>query len=137
MAHSRYGIGVQHTTHWSVPFIAEGFLYFGLASVPAITMTYGMIPHSPALTSSHRFVLSGCIRGVGPYLRSQKRICLWLFLWGCPLDPWLGISGRVRRDGCYPIWRHVARHSALVLWKEIETHFGRVEGYQLVVISRI
>ena len=36
-----YGLGIQHETSWAVPFIGLGFLSFGLAAIPTITMTYG------------------------------------------------------------------------------------------------
>lgn len=36
----RYGLGVQHETHWIVPFIGFGGASFGLSSVNGITMAY-------------------------------------------------------------------------------------------------
>lgn len=42
---SRYGVGVDRVDSWAVGFIGYGFLCFGLATIPAITMTYGMNRH--------------------------------------------------------------------------------------------
>jgi hypothetical protein len=36
----RYGFGVQHHTAWPLPFIANGFIGFGLAAVPTVMFTY-------------------------------------------------------------------------------------------------
>lgn len=37
---NRYGLGIQHETSWAVPFIGYGFINFGLAAIPTITLTY-------------------------------------------------------------------------------------------------
>jgi len=35
-----YGFGVEHQTHWALPFIGYGLISFGLTAIPAITLTY-------------------------------------------------------------------------------------------------
>jgi hypothetical protein len=35
-----YGWGIQHLTHWAVPFIGNGLIGFGAGSIPSITLTY-------------------------------------------------------------------------------------------------
>jgi hypothetical protein len=37
---NRYGIGIQHQSHWIIPYIGFGCVNFGIGSVPAIGMTY-------------------------------------------------------------------------------------------------
>lgn len=37
---TRYGVGVEHLTHWIVPWIGAGCITFGVTSVPTITLTY-------------------------------------------------------------------------------------------------
>jgi len=43
LANGRFGLGIQHQTHWIVPFIGYGMTSFGCTSVPSIAMTYGVV----------------------------------------------------------------------------------------------
>ena len=52
----RYGVGVQHQTHWIVPFIGYGIVAGGLSGIPAITLTY-RTPLSQAPSSSPPLLL--------------------------------------------------------------------------------
>jgi hypothetical protein len=58
---TRYGIGVQHQTHWIVPYIGYGFVNFAIASVPAIGMTYSNFYYFDFAKFSHRRLLPSCV----------------------------------------------------------------------------
>jgi len=128
----RYGWGIQHLTHWAVPFVGNGLIAFGAGSIPSIGFTYCKSLFLYIPETSGRFLLSDCIRRTSFIQRLEKRICFWILVWYCPVGWTERVWRRFQHYGRHSMWRDSIRTSALVLWKTYKTCVRKVEGYQLV-----
>jgi hypothetical protein len=84
----RYGIGVERQTSWAVPFIGFGFINFGLAAIPAITMTYRISACDVNLVIDTYYMVSFEALVL---VNAMKQLFSFGFIYG--IIPWITLSG--------------------------------------------
>lgn len=86
----RYGWGIQHLTHWAVPFVGNGLIAFGAGSIPSIGFTYC----NPLFSTYLRLVVDSYypIASEGLLLSSGlKNVFAFGFSYG--IVPWVARNG--------------------------------------------
>lgn len=84
-----YGWGIQHLTHWAVPFIGNGLISFGAGAIPSITLTYSTSLRGEAnvVVDSYYPIASECLLVAS----GLKNVFAFGFSYG--IVPWVNRNG--------------------------------------------